>query len=50
MEQSEVKKSDNKQTAIVGMKNNAVINLEDKTLVIDLSNSEDVRHIIENLK
>ena len=40
----------NKQTAIVGMKNIAVINLEDKTLVIDLSNSEDVRHIIEKLK
>ena len=41
---------ENKQTSVVGMNNVAIINLEDKTLVIDLSKSEDVRHIIKKIK
>ena len=42
--------SDKKQTSVIGLNNIAVINLSDRTLVIDLSKSEDVRHIIKNLK
>ena len=40
--------SKNKSTAVVGLNNIAVINLEDLTLVIDLSKSEEVKHIIQS--
>ena len=42
--------SKNRITAAVGLNNVAIINLEDATLVIDLFNSEEVRHIIDQLK
>ena len=42
--------SKDKLTALVGLKNIAVINLNDKTLIIDISKSEDVRYIIEKLE
>jgi len=41
--------SENKTTAVVGLENIAIINLEDVTLVIDLTKSEEVRHIINKL-
>ena len=41
--------SENKQTAVIGLDNIAVINIKDKTLVIDLSKSEDVKHILQSL-
>ena len=42
--------SDEKLTAVVGLDNVAVINYDNKTLVINLSKSEELRHIIQNLK
>ena len=39
----------NKTTAVIGLKNIAVINTDDATLVIDLNKSEDVKFIINKL-
>ena len=41
--------SNKKLTSVVGLNNVAIINLDDATLVIDLSKSEEVRKIIDQL-
>ena len=41
--------SNDKLTAVVGLDNVAVINLKDRTLVINLEKSEDVRNILKNI-
>ena len=42
--------SHNKLTAVVGLDNIAVINLKDRTLVINLNKSEDVRNIMKKIE
>ena len=36
-------------TAVVGLNNIAVINLDDKTLIIDISKSDKLKHLINQL-
>ena len=40
--------SDNEQISIIGLDNMAIICVKNKTLVIDLSKSEDVKHLIKS--
>ena len=42
--------SKGKHTSVVGLNNMAIINLEDKTLVINLEKSEDVRKVLIELE